>query len=788
MKIYIDEQELTTIGEPTCTLDFSAEIVRSLDAAREAKQMLLTAELAPASQGLFGGEGYLHAAERFNRDYHSGRITYEANTIFEGDVTLRSVERVGLKRIYTFAISRVGVEWVESAADTILSDTQLEYEIAMRQADFKAAWEDELPVQFFPVHRDDYSTTISSDSLDSVLRIRSVDDYHPFINAAALLHNFVEVEGYTIESDFVDSELFKSLYLSGSYVSQNNDVVKEAMDFYVKKQTDEEAEADYWGRVSISPYIAYSSLDSLVDIDSITSDAECYTRGNCFTYEDGAVRFTPTTAVSVGFEFRFLYTSDYWIESRERLKGFDTFFLGESPVVQIDLINHFDDQRSEPLEPLFEYMLIVFDHTEGSSYRLVAYLDDDSAPTTLASWSGRSCSVTTPSFSNATSVTLQILDGSTYIDYTEDWALYQGYIEERGEVEIDATIRSTASTVSPTSPYCFDNLYIEGAEEGATLKLKAGTSISPYFTAYPGYGSMVEFEDIAQHESSQLTVVESLQHLFNLGFYSDPISRKVYIEPMEQLYGRDGVIWDWSDRVDTSASIVYEDIAQQVATTRRWGYQSGDGVTNRTNGYSYTAGENYPEAPEKEPTQRDEDALSTEYGSWSKSIDNYATKSTSQTLLNALFSPTQNDLDGLPIVGDRDDAETAGSLEFTPRIVRFVSMQEVDDETIPLVTFHDASLEGNVTLCFEDRDGLVGLNEYYREQIDREESGQYVTLSLKVAPHQIAQLLTPTQGAPSVLSLFRVVIDGESAVCRIESIEEYSLESGVARCKLLIIK
>lgn len=59
----------------------------------------------------------------------------------------------------------------------------------------------------------------------------------------------------------------------------------------------------------------------------------------------------------------------------------------------------------------------------------------------------------------------------SFVDFVGDWALYDGYVTETGETEVEVTLRSAAETVTPGSPKYFDTLYFAGADEGMPFRL-----------------------------------------------------------------------------------------------------------------------------------------------------------------------------------------------------------------------------------------------------------------------------------------------------------------------------
>ncbi len=792
--IYIDEQQLTLASQPSLKLNYDSQMMQSVEAARAEQDLVIQVEATPENATIFVGEGYLHAAQRFNAKKHTARIEYSGAVIFEGEATLTKVEktapRSGATMLFTLRIRRSGAQWAHNACETVFSKSSIDYVSQLLINNMKLDWNDmSKPVQFFPVHRDSYRSSNYVEYGVETRRLRAIDDYHPFLNVKALMESiFTTDAGYEIESKLMESEEFSNLYMSGAYVGQDSDAAKAAMNFCVKKTSEESTTASFFGRVNISPSMTLNTVSNIVDIESLETDPECFSYGDCFTKEGDVLTFTPLTAVDVGFEFRLVFRAGYYVESRAKLKTFDTYWLGGDNQITVEVVNTVPDEKGVALRNNFAYMPIVFDHVEGTTYRLMA--DVDGVNQLIGEWSDRTGYVSTSAFGYNVDLGLPNVlfsrNGSQFEELTDDWALYFGSDKERGEMVIDVSIRTAPESLTPDSPKRFNFQYIQGAEAGTSFKLMEGTSITPYFASYPGAGSIVRFEDLAQHNVWQSKFLEAIQHLYNLKFYTDEHAKKVYIEPAEELFQSDQK-WDWSDRVVETMPIKFEDLASETYKTQRWGYLNDDGFTNRTKITSYEPYWLYPQAPGENPAQMLEGAWSDDYGSWSVEMESYAAKQSTVSDLNPMFAPTQNTTTGIPIVGDRDDAAMINTFDFTPKILRYTGEQIYDEnEYVPHLTFHDKSK--GVTLCFEDRDGLQGLNRYRRDEICRDEWSQYVTLWLTLEPHEVADLTSPVEGRASVLSTFLLKIEGEWAECRLEKIMEYEVGAGVAQCRFIIVK
>ncbi|MFI3249176.1 MAG: hypothetical protein R3Y39_08635 [Rikenellaceae bacterium] len=487
IKVIIDGVEFWTPSKASVAMSFDAKAMYDVDSARDAVDVEVEISTSQTNVSLFGGEGYLHAAERFNATQHTAQLCFESVVVFEGDATLRSAVRSGEEVIYTIRIRRSGATWANNAATELLSEMESSYQTYLTEANIKSSWSNDDIVKFFPVHRDSYSSVYSSTTGSVVNQVVSLDGYHPFINIYKVLDYIFTKAGYEVESSFLESDDFKKLYMSGAYVSQSSSNASSTMDFYVTKLSNVSSTADYRGRVSMTPYVASNTVGNFVDVESIDESSECYSRSSCFSEVDGVLCFTPLTQVSVGFEYRFKYITEYAIKSRTELTAFNSFYLESGGEVEVTISNKFVDQRDATPLSGFEYFVVVFDHDSSDdgdiNYRFILY--DSGSILSMSEWSTRTLEVTTPTLSSPSTVQFLLYasydGGASYSAYSGDWALYQGYVDESGTTEVDITIRTPPETVSPSSPKTFGGHYVDGAEYGMAFTLLAGTTLTPYF-------------------------------------------------------------------------------------------------------------------------------------------------------------------------------------------------------------------------------------------------------------------------------------------------------------------
>jgi hypothetical protein len=97
----------------------------------------------------------------------------------------------------------------------------------------------------------------------------------------------------------------------------------------------------------------------------------------------------------------------------------------------------------------------------------------------------------------------------------------------------------------------------------------------------------------------------------------------------------------------------------------------------------------------------------------------------------------------------------------------------------PYAAFVD---EESINLCFEKRNNIEGLNRYYLPMLQRQQESRRVTLDIRLTTAEIATLFTADGRKPSLRTLFRINIQGESLPFRLAKIEHWNAESNIVRC------
>lgn len=449
--------ELRIDGQP-CDLGMKSIAVPGYDASklagpetcREGRSLKITIPATPRNDAVTAFAGDPHAAGRFNDALHTAELTAEGAVLIGGTVRLLASSEAG----YTLEIRDGGAGWAENAARRMFSRLGVAWQGELTPTTIFESWTDASPVKFFPVHRDEYEQQNGSQDLLPAERLLSVEDYHPFLHIATLVGQIFTEAGYGVKSRFLESEFFRSLYMSGAYSSRDTTAAANRMGFAARRLAPATATANELGRVAANPKAIANTVGNIVETatpQSVDADGEAvsglYNNGNCFSTENGKIVFTPPAEISVGFEYRLKYTTAHRIVSRTRLKGFDTVYLGPGSEFRFELANRYKDLR-DAIAPNFTYRALVFDHAAGAQYRLV-YVRNGTADTVWTDFAARSAQVTTPASGTVAQPTLMVRSGSQWVPYTGDWALYNGYVGETGETTVEVRLRTVAQVLQP---------------------------------------------------------------------------------------------------------------------------------------------------------------------------------------------------------------------------------------------------------------------------------------------------------------------------------------------------
>lgn len=764
VEIYIDQRRCEV--EADFKLDdkiftFNAEAFSDLDTARVGRKAVVSLPFTPENERTMGFASDPATATPFNSTLHRGRIVVDGVTLLEGVVTLLQIEgEKGVGR-YKLLFSDGAGEWVESIASRTLAEAPLDFSSTLDYATIEQSWQGEKSVRFLPVRHDDYREPYDSQSLYGPQRVMTVADYHPFISVRDMLIAIFEGAGYGVESRFLQSDQMRSLYFSGRYPSSGGSLTRleSSSGFKAGRLSDATTTADVMGRAWMTPLVLTSSVGNFVQT---AEGGEFFNNRGVLQISDEGVEYRPSVEANVGFEIFLKYTTDFRMLSSKRLQGFDALYVDTGCDLQIPLANPYKDRRAGATAGV-QYKCMVFDHADGATYSLV--YRTSAGDTLLKNFSSSETTLTMPAVSGGRCLLLDA-DGQ---EYAGDWALYDGYVQRTGSVEVEVTLQTPPEHLSPSKKKSFAKMYMHGAEQGQSLTLSSLCTLRPLFSSAPVAGEALTKESILAHEATQREFVEAVQQMFNLRIATCEPQKRVYIEPYDDFY--DGEVRDVSIYADGKAPICATDIASSLRRYRTLCYRAeGDGAVARHNAQT---GEHF--------------------GEWNTTTPSFATAMGRERRANPLFCPTISTT-GIHAsapsacimqVGDRD-SDLIG--EVTMRVVRYEGMRSLPSGEqwgapsfggeYPFAAFHCPE---EFTLCFEDRDGVQGLHRYYDRELSEQAMRRSLSLSMNLPAHMLPPLAEVDSGG-GARDIYRINIAGQRATYYLQKIEGYDATTRSARC------
>lgn len=719
--------------------------------------------------------------EPFNAVEHTLTVELDDRVVASGVPVLSGVESEGGQVRYLIDVQSDLPSWRDAVGEKTIAELQFDYNATINASKVTESWgEDKQVVRFLPVCRKAINADMTGVEVTNVTKPLAADDYHPFLHLPSVVGQIFEDAGYQVESDFMAEGEMDSLYMSGAFPDGDVEELESYMGFLARRANSTSAAADYAGCVYASPTYGSHTLGNPVDIDTRSQWGDTYNNHGCLQLINGQLAWVPTREVSVGFIYEIKYRTECRIVSREKLVAFDKVWLDGATCHSFNIANSYIDHKDEPKAGHI-YRLVVFGAEDTDKFRIVYRLNNGATSTKAVVGGNNEVSFGTYTDTLTILRVEEMNKQSIYETISRDWALYSGYVGEGGYKDISLTLRSTPQTVTPTKPKYLDEMAFGGAQEGMILRLEAGVSIRPVFYAYTVENAQVTWSDVAALDRPQVQVVDAVCEMFNLRVVEDSMRKVVRIEPADTFRAQ-ATTTDWTQKVEHNMSASVSDMALTMPRKVKLAYSGSDSSIRE---YNEMAGD--------------------EFGVWSTEIGASRSKTPEGEVIKLPFTPSLS-VEGcfseapaakiIKVGRAYAEAEpTMERLNFPLKVVRYFGLKELPSgqtwgwpsygREYPYVAFHSPQEE--FTLCFEDRDGVEGLHKHYTQAVRLWNKAKYLTAHLSLRPHEVAELLDRTACQKSIEQKFTLGWNGDSDLYTLESIDKYSPEEGVAKCRFIKI-
>lgn len=788
MRLYIDDRPCPIKDKIVIPIGYNATELTQPHSLRQGVELEITIPATNESNAILGFAEDIYSEERFNDSHHTARIEKQGVTLLEGTAILLSTDvNSSLEGEYRLRIVAPQNRWANRAARTQLRSCGISWSMILNEQNIKESWstEEHKAVRYLPVLRNRYEPEYSGLSAAPLQYIMTTDDYHPFISIKSIFKR--AFNGYALQGEFMESELMQKLYMSGQYASPETAKQKRMLDFLARRKAPTTAIADHLGTVYATAAYdgeSQSVLGNIVDTADPTAVdyegnlmSDTFTTANVFGIDQrGHCHFTSSMAATVGFMLHLEYITSYHIRSRRALDGFNRIVAEPGVDITFDIANNFADQR-QSLVAGMSYNLCIFDFDDTATYQLRVYDADTGREIARQSIESRYQSVTMPA--TATNLRCEVVNTADTSGEPFDWALYFAFVDERGQTEVVVDVRIPPEEFYPGESRRFNDIRFKGAQRDMELTLLPATSLRPYFSTVPGYGQSVDMSDITHSRVWLIDIVEAICQMFNLMIFTDESNKRILIEPMESFYTQK--VWDWSKRVDYGSKLELTDIGIDEPECVERRYIDADYATkvyNQTN--------------------------TTDLGAWKTENATYGALQGTKSIVNPLFTTAVNKSEvyapalsaSIMQVGD-NAAEGAMDTPFTTHIALYQGLVPLPEgefwvETeqgthYPLAAFFFGGDELNepFSLCFEDRDGVAGLKQYFEPQARRIAQSHRLCATVILSPADVENLFSLATNAPSVRDLFAIEVLGQQALYRLESLKSYDPNTGKAVCTFI---
>lgn len=266
IRLRIDSVVCDLAAEQPLTLAWSGRTLTDPEAGRSGEA--LTFELLPtaAAEALFGAGMPPLRRRPVQRRAAPRRGCWPAATpLASGSVRLVETRWHGTEHRYRVELRGGAHAWAEQAAKGWFRELEVAYEGRLLPTEIAAGWSDDSPVKFLPVYRDRYEIENGDAGLRPPERLLSTDDYHPFLSIRALVQALFAKAGYTVESAFMESPWFRSLYMSGAYASHGHPrpAAEDGLSGTAQGRTHDDGQCA--GTGVGNPFVTHNTVGNLVD-------------------------------------------------------------------------------------------------------------------------------------------------------------------------------------------------------------------------------------------------------------------------------------------------------------------------------------------------------------------------------------------------------------------------------------------------------------------------------------------------------------------------------------------
>ena len=788
MRLFIDEKKADIDPNTAVSLNFDDKEFNIDTMGDHICEIKIKLPMTENNAKIFGYAYDPNEEVLFNNEIHSMSLQKNQATIFAGTLMLNNCTQNGYPKIdngYFNCTLRRAYSWIHQIKQKMFNEIPIVYNEKFTALTIEKSWENGNIIRFLPVRRDRFHSSRTSNTFVRYEQMIAAHGYHPFIHVRSIIESMINQSGYTLNSEFLNNDLFNSLHISGNYIQKTDTTanMKKNIDFCAARLTNKEALADKYGYVYATPLDPQNSFGAIVETANPNETIDGYkavgvfNSNNTFSMDGGVPTFDPKAQIDVAFEYNLSFNSEYEIASRKFLCGFDTIKMDDGLEFNYKIPNSFTDHKKTLINGQ-KYWVKLFGKSVTNYNVFIRYTTEGKTNTPNQTETAFKL-ITTITGTHTEPITFacseKIVEVEIYsqegIKYSDDWALYNELNPNKGSIDIGLIFRTNFEEIKASKHKLLHDISFGGAKQGMKFTIGRKTSVRPILLPHPGINADINFKEVAAHQIRQVKFLEAITQLFNLRFYTDFVNKIVCIEPRDMIYQQKNIV-DWTNKVDTQKQIIVAEMGSKLPREVTKIYRDGDGEVAKYN-----------------ITNR------CVYASWKKIFNKYVSNVFSEKEYNTIFTATRsisNEIKSAPSAsiihaGDRARHSTLldEELNFCPKIVAYVGLVPLKDgehwgypsygDKYPYVTFYD--INRDISLRFDD-ENTKGLHKYFDKEYLTEEYSREITINIWLNPHDIEAFADTNNEGANFRSLFIIKIGDEKHRLRIKKIENYNPNSG----------
>lgn len=730
----------------------------------------------------------------FNNSKHTAKILENGNLVMYGSAQVdKYVDRGNNHGYYALKIIGASADWVKRANNSLLKDLKSDFFVKYLLQDVynNSVLTSPTLIKFFPVDRGVfYVQNIQGDYKER----SNIDlvDYHPFINIWLLLT--LILEGYTIHSSM--ESVFEKMYMSG-FVPEQDDIegIEADNDFMIGTNANPDNIAATFSFGNDKEY----SVNLFNNWTS--SDGNLLSTPDIVKIVDGFTAFAPTLPCTVSFRMNITFESTV----TKDVKYVDVLRFGSGNNMQELLLtpymsNEYDAEfGSVPREygdggyKISRYLWFVKPKRATDCVKIIKREYAFKPGVAVSVGKTRDTILIEDIKPDGQWIHVYVGEGMVSVRSCDYYAvdsegnekmILGGFFELSDIVPIpDGTLSFTDIEFNTYSfgigdkesfplRFVFDvSSKPLGVDTSIELRIGEACTITPDFRNAFAHGSNIGISVVGGNKT-QLQFIQALRQLFNLYFYTNPITKEVFIEPRPKFYfplSQDNAnVVDWTDRIDNAHEVENEQLGNNIGDSLKFAYADGNEVVKKYN-------------------RRNRCVL----GTFETPLENKTTEGTKE-LTNPMFSPfvrrsvqsmgwevLQNVLEteqGTVSDVDYDLTTTIGI--FTGLSDRIAGADRVTYPKYPALVFQ----EGSHNMGFEDvvngSEVVKGLHQYYDGNIQQYNRARRITAYLHLNAIDIENIQCPNRACADFRSVFLLKHKGEELYMELEKIIDYNPSSG----------